>query len=365
MGFFSSLVGGGPQKTADYDPGLGGHILGRTGNEGLLGDARNQYGFGPPVYDPKYRILDFTGAETAGQRALTQYGTSELPGMHQAGMASLFDLMKGGTYNPTYNKAMQTFGQLAGGQGNPMLRAAGSGELSPYYKSVLGGTVDDLTRTYQNTTGDIMDQLNTNLGVADDTALLAGQYGGSRGEVARGIVGKEASKQVGRANQALSENMGQAMSTVMNDQFSGARNAQLLAGQTLMDSMRGGAEGMTGLYGQGVDQRLGALNMLPGMGEFGMMGGRLLGEVGGAQRALGQAQTDEAKAKWDFEQNAPWANMGRYAELIKMLGPYMSMGAPQGGGSPLASGIGGALSGYGATGSPWGAGAGALAGVLS
>lgn len=365
MSFLGGLFGGGAQKTAGFDPGLGGHILGEYGNTGLLGDARDQYGFGPPVYDPNYRIQDFTGAEIAGQKALAQHGSSTLPGMYGAGMTNLNSIMGGGgAGNQNYSAASGAFSNLMGGQGNPMLQAAGSGELSPYYQSVLSGQMNDLSRQYQNTTGNIMDQFNTNLGAADDSALLAGQFGGSRGEVARGIVGKESAKQMGMANQALSQNMAQAGANVMNDQFSAARNAQLMAGQSLMQSQLGGAQGAAGLYGQDMNSRLDALRMLPGMGDFGASGGRLLTEVGGAQRALGQAQLDEGKTQWDFQQNAPWANMNRYAQLVQGLGPYTAMSAPQGGGSPLAGGIGGAVSGFGATGNWYGAAAGGIAGLL-
>lgn len=365
MGIFSSLMGGGAQKSASYDPGLGGHILGQYGNTGVLGDARDLYGGGPPVYDPSYRIADFTGAEQAGQRALIQYGSHTLPGMYGSGMNNLTDIMRGPGSDPNYGGASETYANLMGGQGNPMLQMAGSGALSPYYQDVLTGSMNDLYRGYTNTTGDIMDRYHTNMGAADDTALLAGQFGGSRGEVARGIVGKEAVKQTGLANQALSENMGQATSTVLNDQFSGARDAALQAGQSLLNSRLNAAAGAGELYGSGSDARLRALGLLPGMGDFGASGGRLLSEVGGAQRGLTQAQLDEAKNKWDFNQNAPWMNMNNYADLIAQLGPYMSMSGEQPGGSPLGGALGGAVSGYGLTKSPWGAVAGGVAGFLS
>lgn len=362
MSFIKNLFGGGPQSGPGYDPGLGGHILGQYGNTGLLGDARSQYQGGAPVYDPNYRIADFTGAELAGQKALTQYGSSTLPGMYGQGMASLEDLMRGG--GAGYNNAMGAFGQLAGGQGNQYLQQAGSGEMSPHMEGVMTGAMNDLSRNYTNTTNGIMDQFQTALGGADDSAMLAGQFGGSRGDVARGIVGKEATRQTGLANQALSENMAQTTSDVLNEQFSGARDAQLRAGQAVLQGQLGGAQGMADLYGTDMRTRLGATGMLPMMGEFGTMGGRLLGEVGGAQRSLEQAQLDEGKNRWDFNQNAPWDNMNRYAQLIAQLGGYMQMSNPQGGGSPLAGALGGAVSGWGATKSPWGAGAGAAAGFL-
>lgn len=352
MGFLSGLFGGGPKKTANYDPALGGHIMGSDGQGGILGDARSQYGFGAPQYDPNYRITDFTGAEQAGQRSLINFANNQLPGMFNQGMGTLTDLLSGNT------QSQQTLNQLMSGRGNQYLQQAGSGELSPHMQGVLEGQVNDMTRTYQNQTQGIMDQFNTNLGLADDASMLAGQFGGSRSGVAQGIVGRSATQQQGLADQALSQNMGQATSDVLNEQFSGARNAQLQVGQSLLDSQLNAAQ-------MGGNQRLAALGMLPMMGEFGAMGGRLLSEVGGAQRALEQAQLQQGKEKWDFQQNAPWANMQRYADLVAQLGPYMGMGAPQGGKSPLAAGLGGAAAGFGGGGGVPGAVLGGVAGLIS
>jgi hypothetical protein len=282
--------------------------------------------------------------------------------MYGKGMQSLDDLMAGGGQH--YNNAMGHFGQLAGGQGNRYLDQAGSGELSPHMQGVMTGAMNDLSRGYTNTTNNIMDQFQTALGGADDAAMMAGQFGGSRGGVAQGIVGKEATRQTGMANQALSENMSQATSDILNEQFSGARDAQLQAGQSVMQGQIAGAQGMGDLWGMNQNARLDATRMLPMMGEFGAMGGRMLGEVGAAQRSLAQAQTDQGREQWDFGQNAPWNNMNRYAQLIQQLGPYMQMTQQQGSGSPLAGGLGGAVAGFGATGTPMGAWAGGIAGVL-
>jgi hypothetical protein len=232
-------------------------------------------------------------------------------------------------------------------------------------QGVLEGQMNDMQRSYTNTTGNIMDAFNTALGSADDGALMSGQFGGSRGGVARGIMGQEAAKQVGLANQALSENMGQATSNVLNEQFSGARNAQLAAGTSMLNSQLNAAQMGGNLYNSMANNQLQAISMLPMMGEFGQMGGRLQAEVGGMQRALEQAQLDQQQDKWNFNQNRDWANMGNYANLIAQLGPYMSMGQPQGGKSPLAAGMGGAAAGFGSGGGVPGAILGGVAGLMS
>lgn len=365
MSLLGGLFGGGPQKTADYDPGLGGHILGGNGQTGLLGDARNYYNQGPPQYDPNYRIMDFTGAEQAGQRELLNYARNNLPAMFNQGMGGLNTILGGAGSNPFLGQTQSTLNNLMMGQGNPMLQAAGSGQLSPHMQGVLTGQMNDFQRNYQNTTGNIMDSFQDALGSADDSAMMAGQFGGSRGGVARGIMGEEAAKQVGLANQALSENMQQATSNVLNEQFSGARNAQLSAGQSLLNSQLNAAQMGGNLYNSMANNQLQAINMLPMMGEFGQMGGRLQTEVGGVQRAMDQAQLDLGREKWNFGQNAPWNNMNNYANLIAQLGPFMSMGTPQGGKSPLAAGMGGAAAGFGSGGGVPGAILGGVAGLMS
>ncbi len=108
---------------------------------------------------------------------------------------------------------------------------------------------------------------------AEMGAIGAGQFGGSRQGIAEGIAMR--GTQEALANQAA---------------------------QTQMDA-----------YLAGLGQQRYGLSAAPGMASFGMMPADVLSGVGGVRRGEEQKAIDEARQRWEFEQNEPWMRAERFA----------------------------------------------------
>ncbi len=126
----------------------------------------------------------------------------------------------------------------------------------------------------------------------------------------------------------------------------------------------GGLESMRGLYGDVGTQAYRGAALAPTLQQMQYADiDRML--RGGAQREeQAQRLIDAARARWEFEQMAPYQALGRYADIVQgMPSGYGTTTERGGGGSPMARAMGGAMAG-GAIGGPWGAAAGGLGGLL-
>jgi len=340
------------------DPRMTDFILGRGGFEGVMPNAEALFRAGGQKYYPGNAIAGFNANEIEGQRQLKSYASAGLPGLVDLSQEGARQLIGGGLSTGLRGRSSMTLDQMmqGGGAGSGMLREAGSGSLSPYHQDVLQGGYNDAFRQYGNTVNDISQNYETGMHSADDAALLSGNFGGSRGEIARGIVGREATRSQGMAQQALSENMSQAYSGVMNDQFSQARDAQIRAGTSLNDSQLNAANTFANLYGTDISGRVSGVEAMTDVAKLGMMPGEIIGGVGEKQSQLTQSQIDAAMKKFQFEQAQPWGNLNNYANVIGAMSQYGNLGYQDtpSSANPWASAIGGGLSG---------AGAGALAGA--
>lgn len=88
-----------------------------------------------------------------------------------------------------------------------------------------------------------------------------------------------------------------------------------------------------------------------------------LGQAGALQQQQAQNYADAAQNRWNYNQNLPWQNLNNYMGSINSLQHGGTSTEQQ----PVfhnrtAGALGGAMTGYGSTGSLWGAGIGALAG---
>lgn len=122
--------------------------------------------------------------------------------------------------------------------------------------------------------------------------------------------------------------------------------------------MTGGAANLAS--GQGLDAM-----MLQGYGNFGRMGGDLLGRgfdaglsalrpgmaAGATDLGYAQSLIDAERAKWDFEQNAPWLEQQNKMQLLPRYGNALGGGLPTrfgtGGESMFANALTGAQTGLG------------------
>lgn len=103
-------------------------------------------------------------------------------------------------------------------------------------------------------------------------------------------------------------------------------------------------------YGQGLDAFTKGLALTPQTAQLGLQPSAVLGGVGAQQRALDQALIDEAVARHEFEQAAPFAELGALQQLVQgSAGGTSAQQLPsQGLGQQVAGGIGAGLSGFGA-----------------
>lgn len=331
------------------NPWFADFMLGSNGRQGTLPNAEALFKQGGQQYYPGQTVTGFTGSEFEGQKALTSYASNGLRALNQQAGQGMEELLRGGTGSYLGSPTANTLTQMMGGQGNSMIQNAGSGQLSPYYQSQLQGQYNDMGRDYQTRTNNVMDNFDTAMGVADDQALLSGNFGGSRGGVARGIVGKEAMKQLGLSNQALSENMAQGTADVMNQQFSQGRDAQLTAGLGLLDSQLNAAGTAADMYGMDRTGQLGALGQLGSVTDAGLLPGEVYGAVGQQQRDMLQANMNEQIDRFNFNQQQPYANLDWYANQVGSMGGYGGLGYRDtpATGSPWSGALGGAMAGAG------------------
>jgi len=158
-------------------------------------------------------------------------------------------------------------------------------------------------------------------GLGQDAMSQLGQLGLGQGQL--GLQGAEGLGQMGM--QAYGQ-MGDMWNNVAQNQF---RGASLVPGYN--DMQYGDIQRLMGVGGMQEDQ---------------------------AQRLMGANQD-----RWNFGQNAPWQNLGNYANTVYGLpGGYGTQTTTEPGGSRLGGMMGGAMSGWGATGNPWGAAAGGILG---
>lgn len=197
-----------------------------------------------------------------------------------------------------------------------------------YAQSGLGGILDPTMDSYKNVvSGGLMspdsnpylaqniqsmaDQVKENMALSgisqnEDAAQSAGQYGSSRHGLADYLTRKNANEVI-------------------------ARNTS--------DMLMGG-------YNTGLNAMMQGMSMAPQMGELGMAPSNLLSTIGRERQGMTQQGITEDVNRYNFNQAAPWENLGRFAGSLQ--GNYMGSGgtttSPVTGSNP----IGGILGGIGA-----------------
>lgn len=172
-------------------------------------------------------------------------------------------------------------------------------------------------------------------------------------------------------NMALSGISGNEDAAQFSGQYGSARhgladyltrkNANEVIGRNTNEMLMGG-------YNSGLNAMMGGLSMAPQMGELGMAPSNLMNTIGRERQGMAQSGITDNFNRYMFNQQSPWQNLQNYAGVLggNFMGSGGSTTSPVTGGSPLGSALGGGLSGFAASGgNPWGAGIGALGGLLS
>ncbi len=408
--------GGGTQKTRT-EPWRGQQPY----LQDVFKEAYELYGQGPQQYYPGQTVAGFdpvtqqalsTEVQRATQgdptqRAMGSYLTGTLlqpqvdPGQIAAGGAqAMGNLGLASRYLQQAGQA-PTFGQAAGmagvGGGPPVL--PGMGQLG----ATAGGAfmpgrnpyLDQMYQTGAQQIGerfaeDIMPQIAGGFGAAGRTgsgaqALMTGRAAGDvAGELA-GLYGDiyapayeaERGRQMAAAGQLgqLGLGMGQqdiARRQLAADIYGGGLGRMAGVGGQLGTLGLGGLEQMRGLYGDIGTQGYRAAQLAPTYQAMQYRDIDRLLRAGGQREDQAQRMIDAARARWEFQQQAPYQALGQYANLIQgMPAGYGTTRTTGGGGSRVAGALGGGMAGaqMGAmAGGPFGAavggGLGGLAGLF-
>lgn len=225
------------------------------------------------------------------------------------------------------NMALQTamtqqapFASNTAGANNFLLGPVLDPRSNPSLQMYGNYLTDTMTRAFNE---DVLPQIRSG-------AVAAGQGGSTRQAIAEGI-----------ATDRFQQNLGGTLASLYNSAY----------GQGLDALTRGTAL---------APQTMGLMQMAPAT----------VSAVGAEQRAFDQAALDDMVARWNFNQSAPWQELSQYAQLVTGgFGGTSTTEQPSAQSNPLLGAAGGALSGAALAqmlkmSTPWGAGIGALVGLL-
>lgn len=293
----------------------------------LSGMGANLYAQGPMQY--------YGGNTVAQYSPQSQQALNMMQGQAQAGAPNYGAAQMSAQRNLTgYNPAMPGASMFAMGGSAPQqqLDQFGMGSVNPY-----------IDQAFNNGSRHVADAVNAQF-------AKAGRFG---------------------ANAAYGQGMGNAMgdlytSIAMPAYESSANRALSATGTNLQSQMQG-----LGMYGdmfqQGAQNSMNQQQLLSSLYNYGSMPAQQMAQVGSAYDSQNQANIDADKARWDFNQMAPWQNANMYAGLMSGMPGATSSTQTQTmpGTNRLMSAMGGAASAFGASGgNPWAAGIGGLAGLF-
>lgn len=252
-----------------------------------------------------------TNEPYAGQKPFLEYGFGQAQDLYNQGPMSYYPNQTYAGFNPLQQQSqsmgadyatgqLQPFAQSAM-QGNQML--AGGGMMDVNSNPWLADYAQAATRPIQQ---NLMEEA---LPMIRNSAMGAGQYGGSRQDLSEGLA-------VGRAADAMGD--------VTSNIYSNA-------------------------YGQNMQGMLGAQAMAPQLAQMGMMPSNILSGIGGQQQGMEQQGINEQMQRYDFNQMAPYQQLQNYMNSVggQMFGSQTT--TPQTS-SPLAGGLGGGMAGAGMAG---------------
>lgn len=295
----------------------------------LSGIGSTLYGQGPMQY--------YGGNTVAQYSPQSNTALNMMQGQAQAGAPNYAGAQMSAQRNLSgYNPAMPGAMQFALGNTNPQqqLDQFGMGSVSPY-----------VDQAFNNGARHVTDAVNTQF-------AKAGRFG---------------------ANAAYGQGLGGALSDLYTNiampAYENSANRALSATSTNLQSQMSGL-GMYGdLFNQGAQNSMNQQSQLASLYNYGSMPAQQMAAVGSAYDSQNQANIDADKARWDFNQQAPWQSANMYAGLMSgMPSAQTSTQTSTGpGANKMMGALGGAASGAGvgmSFGGPLGAGIGAGIGGL-
>lgn len=328
--------------------------------EDLFQQAQGLYQGGPQQYYPGQTVAPFSPQTMMAMDMMTNRAMSGSPQMDAMG-GYLNSQLGQQNFNP-FDIAGMNAGMMGGGSGGfgesqpGSLPSSAGAQLSQTASGQYLGSNPYLDQMYDTAAGRAGEAFNEQV-----MPGIAAQFGAG-GRTGSGIhqqVAGNAARQFGRDLQGMAAD-------IYAPAYESERNRQIQAAQGGGQLGLGYMGNMTDLYGNVAQNQFRAGTLVPGYND--MQYGdiqRLMG-VGGMVEDQAQRYMGANQDRWNFGQQAPWQNLGNYANTIYGLpGGYGTQKSSVPGGSRMQGAMGGAMAGWGMTGSPWGVlGGGVLGGLL-
>lgn len=273
-----------------------------------FGQAQDIYEGGPAQYYPGQTYVDLSDPTQAGLEG--QIGQAE-QGSPTVGAASDYatSTLGGQSDNPWA-------GFLgSGGQGLADTASGSFLNSNPYLDATYGAASDRIKTDFADT-------------VMPNIAAQFGMSGGTGGELHKELATK--------AGRELTDSLGSLAANIYGGNYQSER-----------DRMEAAKAGLTnvgqGLYGTGVQEKLGLAGMAPGLEEAGYLPWQKMQDAGQQYEKFGERVLEDDIRRFNYAQNADLAALQDYLAMISgNYGATSTSRTSGGGGSPLATGIGAA-----------------------
>jgi len=333
--------GGGTTTTEDPWSGQQPYLL------DVYGQAQQQSQQQPYQYFGGQTYADFNPYQQQGQELMQNYADT----LRTGGMDSLFganeQLLSGA--NPMSGAFQAPMQQAAGvyqDQMNPNINfnyspnAPGASQGVLENMSMMGGSsnpyLDQMVNKAQTSMADVFNtQVMPNI---RQDAILGGQYGGSRqdlatnrgaealmsgmGDIASSMYGGAYETGMNRSLSAAQSGLGyEGMMQGLNLQASQTGlSADQLRAQTAMQAAGGATSGYSTGYGTGQQGQISAMGMAPQTYGMGTMPSSLYSQVGAEQQGMEQNSITEAMQRYYYGQSAESDQLSRYMTAIGGMG---------------------------------------------
>lgn len=273
----------------------------------IMNSAANIYSQGPQQYTPWSQVANLDPMQQSAMNGITNYASSSGTQNFMNTASNAVNNSLSGNPNQTQQVANAGMGNVAGLiSNNNMYDPSGAlnqmaygNNMNPYTEANTNAALQKISNNFS---------MNTLPGMRRN-AIGNGTYGSSRNELAEGLAAGGVANQM---NETASNMYGNAYNTAQS-------NSLNAVGQSAQQKLN--QAGLTnGLFTQGNTQNLNrqsiglqnylnSLNMPLSMLEQ-------IGQVGLQQFQQDQNQLNDATNRWNFNQQAPWENLGRFKALI-------------------------------------------------
>lgn len=251
----------------------------------LMNAGGQLYNQGSPAFYPGQTVTPFSNQTQGGLDYLQNYaqqGATNLPQANQAQARALSG------WNPAM--PMATNAAMGGLSGNPATQ-----QLAQYGQ----GSNPHLQSLFNQGAEQISNAVNSNFAQAGRSGPNAAHSG------------------------ALTRELGNLWTNINMPAYESERNRGLTAAQTMGGLYDSGANrtlqgvGLMGdMYSQGNADAARATALQPSLYSYGLMPGQSMLDVGSIYEGQAQNYLNADRERYDYNANAPWANLERYGQLL-------------------------------------------------